>query len=291
MLGAALWGLFWIPLRYLDSAGVHGLWAIALVLCLAAVPALVLSYYNNEIAELTRIEAWLVGIALGTSIVLYFTAILYSDVVRVIFLFYLLPVWTSLSARVVYGEPISAIKSIAIATALVGVWLLLGGGRELPYPKNVGDWAAIASGMCWGISLSLIRGRQHAPPFASTAIALSAGCLFSVLCASVLFYLQSDLGSALPSWNSVENVLLAGMLFSMLAIFPALLSQIWGARRIPAPTAALLTMTEILVATLSASVLIGTELNPIAWAGGMIIVISVCIDLYAQLRTIRIFVR
>jgi drug/metabolite transporter (DMT)-like permease len=58
-----------------------------------------------------------------------------------------------------------------------------------------------------------------------------------------------------------------------------MLGQIWGARRIPAPTAALLTMTEILVATASAGILIGTELPPIAMLGGVIIITAVCIDL------------
>ena len=58
--------------------------------------------------------------------------------------------------------------------------------------------------------------------------------------------------------------------------------QIWGARRIPAPTAALLTMSEILVATLSAWLLVGTDLEPLSWLGGAIIVGAVCIDLYIQ---------
>ena len=58
-----------------------------------------------------------------------------------------------------------------------------------------------------------------------------------------------------------------------------MLGQIWGARRIPAPTAAMLTMTEIIVATLSAYFLIGTELGTLAFVGGALIVLAVVIDL------------
>ena len=65
-------------------------------------------------------------------------------------------------------------------------------------------------------------------------------------------------------------------------LFPAMLGQVWGARRIPAPTAALLTMSEIVVATASAALLIGTDLKPLSWLGGGIIVMAVCIDLVTQ---------
>jgi len=51
---------------------------------------------------------------------------------------------------------------------------------------------------------------------------------------------------------------------------------------VPAPTAALLTMSEILVATLSASWLIGTDLEPLAWLGGGLIVAAVLLDLKLQ---------
>ena len=30
-VGSAIWGLFWIPLRYLEDAGIPGVWAVALV--------------------------------------------------------------------------------------------------------------------------------------------------------------------------------------------------------------------------------------------------------------------
>lgn len=282
LAGSALWGLFWIPLRYLDDAGVSGLWAIAIVVVCALIPAVLLTVSKKETVELLSPDAWLLGTALGLATVLYFVGILYSDVVRVIFLFYLLPVWTTLSARLIYGEPIRGIKLLVIATALIGLWLLLGGGAALPYPKNPGDWAAIGAGFCWGVSLSLLRGRQDAPPFASTAVTLCAAFVLSVLAAIVTMILQPDVQAGLPPWSTIKNVLLISAAFGMIAIFPAMLGQIWGARRIPAPTAALLTMSEIIVATLSASLLIGTELGPVAWLGGAVIVASVCMDLYAQ---------
>ena len=152
-LGSAVWGLFWLPLRSLDEHGVNGLWAIVLIMGAAALPALILVWQQRESVEFRSATPWLVGFALGTSSVLYFIGLLYSDVVRVIFLFYLLPVWTTFAARIIYGEPIKRQKLFVIAVALSGLWLLLGGGSEPPLPKNIGDWCGIGSGLFWESAL------------------------------------------------------------------------------------------------------------------------------------------
>jgi len=227
-MGSGLWGLFWIPLRYLDGAGIGSLWSVALVMSLSTIPAWFLTVRRNELSAMRELDAWLIGIALGTSTVLYFLGMIYSDVIRVIFLFYLLPIWTLLAARLIYGEPITPPRLLMIAITLTGLWLLLGGGTTSVWPTNIGDWCAIGAGACWGTSLALLRGRKDIPPFALVAV-----------------------------------------LFGMAALYPAMLGQVWGARRIPAPTAALLTMTEIIVATASAMLLIGSDLTAVAWLGGM----------------------
>lgn len=287
--GAAIWGLFWIPLRYLEQAGIPGLWAIAMVLIAAGVPALCLTLIKGEIRELTTPGGWLVGAALGLATVLYFTAVLYTDVIRAIFLFYLLPLWTTVSARIVYGEPIRKQQFWVIGAALLGVWLLLGGGFALPVPHNVGDWCAIASGFCWGVSLSLLRGKQETPAFASTTATIVAACILASLCAVMLQRWGSVEASAnvlSEPLNLLKTVPLAAA-FGAAVLYPSMLGQIWGARRIPAPTAALLTMTEILVATSSAAWLVGTELTPLSLFGGAVIVLAVCIDLNTQRNQLR----
>jgi len=289
-LGSAVWGLFWLPLRSLDERGVNGLWAIALIMAAAALPALILTWRQNEIREFKHSTPWLVGFALGTSSVMYFIGLLYSDVVRVIFLFYLLPVWTTLAARLIYGEPITKQKFLVIAIALVGLWLLLGGGTDVPLPKNIGDWCGIGSGIFWGVSLALLRGRKTSGAFASTSAALTAGCTVAAVLA-IIFNLIAHFGgdTVLPSslitaysipdtkvWLSAVPITL---LFGCIVLLPSMLGQIWGARKIPAPTAALLTMTEIIVATVSAYFLIGTEIGGLSALGGALIVAAVITDL------------
>ena len=58
--------------------------------------------------------------------------------------------------------------------------------------------------------------------------------------------------------------------------------SLWGARLVPATRAALLTMTEIVVATISAWALIGTTLTLLSLLGGLTIVAAVLIDIYGN---------
>ncbi len=298
VIGAAVWGVYWIPLRYLEQAGIPGLWAVALVMGAAFIPALIVTMRQRELSELASFNGWVVGIALGVASVLYFTAVLYTDVIRAIFLFYLLPLWTTLSARIVYGERIRRAQLWVIGAAVLGVWLLLGGGFGFPIPNNVGDWCAIASGFCWGVSLSLLRSKQDTPAFATTAATLFSGFVLASLCAVLLHMLagtgtvattSASAGEAADITNAMlqqpidfmKTVPLAAA-FGAAVLFPSMLGQIWGARRIPAPTAALLTMTEIIVATTSAGLLVGTDLTPISILGGIIIIVAVCMDLTSK---------
>ena len=61
-----------------------------------------------------------------------------------------------------------------------------------------------------------------------------------------------------------------------------MIGQLWGARLVPATRAALLTMTELVVATISAWALIGTSMTLLSVLGGLVIVTAVLIDIYGN---------
>ena len=295
-VGAAFWGLFWIPLRYLDDNGVHGLWAVGAVTAAAAIPALLWMLYRNESADLRSRDAWIIGGALGGSATLYFLGIMLSDVIRVILLFYLLPVWTTIAARIMYREPVRRVQLLVIIVALFGMWLLLGAGARLPMPTNAGDWCGLGAGMLWGISLVLLRGKVNASVLPRVFMTMSATAALSFSVAFCLTYFDALIpglastvagaiaGDEAPSLSALLQGVPVILLFGVAVLFPAMFSQIYGAQLIPAPTAALLTMTEILVASLSAWLIIGTELTRISLLGGAVILIAVIGDLCVQYR-------
>ena len=256
-------------------------------------PAVLVCRRRGALGDLSAREPWLVGVALAAAGVLYFVAVLRTDVVRAIFLFYLLPLWTILAARLIYGEPLVARRFAVVATVLVGLWLLLGAG-SLPRVANAGDVAAIAAGACWGTSLALLRGRPTASPHANVTatLALSALLAFALVPLVALLPAASDgaapLGgvAALVPGSALATVALVAA-FGVALLYPSMIGQVWGARRVPAPTAALATMVEILIATASAALLVGTELGPVELLGGAIIVVGTVLDVAADLRGAR----
>lgn len=283
-LSAALWGLFWIPLRFLDEHGVTGLWAVVLVMVAVCLPATLMLVLTNKLHTLKSGHTWFIGSALGLSIVLYFTGVIVSDVIRVIFLFYLLPIWTTLAARVVYKEPITRTRLIVIVMALAGLWLLLGGGSNLPLPTNIGDWCGLFAGITWGISLAFLRGKEDADASGMVCTTAIGATLMAIVLAVLMLNTGDTQLATLPNVDSVAVVIAATLSFSFIILFPSLVGQIWGAQRVAAPTAALLTMTEIMMATVSAYLLIGTELNTISIIGASIILLAVLIDIAMQYR-------
>jgi drug/metabolite transporter (DMT)-like permease len=81
-----------------------------------------------------------------------------------------------------------------------------------------------------------------------------------------------------PSGTMTAGLGLALLAFGALAMWPSMIGQLWGARLVPATRAALLTMSELLVATVSAALLIGTTLTSVQFIGGLIIIAAVLVD-------------
>ena len=96
LLGGAVWGLYWIPLRTLDSTGISGAWASALfnLIALVFLAPLILIRLRPLLAGGLQIQ--LTGATLGLTLLVYATAFLYTDVVHAILLYYLTPIWGAL---------------------------------------------------------------------------------------------------------------------------------------------------------------------------------------------------
>ena len=279
ILGAGIWGLFWIPLRYLSNYGFDGLWAVAATL---SVPLLLsLPFIWKRLASGFDRNFVLLGLIIGFSVVFYFGGVLFSDVVRVIFLFYMLPIWTTLLGRIFNKEEISPRKLTAIALALLGLYLLLGGGSGWPIPTNIGDWFGLASGFLWASSLVFLRYHSSMNPILATSAPFVFGAPIAIGAAFLMMSVAPEYGPSLPQSANLLPGLAFGGFFGLLVLAPSVYGQVWGARLIASSTAALLTMVELITATVSAFLLIGTSLNSTSMIGGLIIVAAAVLDLTA----------
>ncbi|MCH1478064.1 MAG: EamA family transporter, partial [Arenicellales bacterium] len=142
LLGGAVWGLYWIPLRTLDSTGISGAWASALfnLIALVFLAPLILIRLRPLLAGGLQIQ--LTGATLGLTLLVYATAFLYTDVVHAILLYYLTPIWGALFGRLWLKEKISPDQLVGIGFGIVGMMVILHIDEGFPWPRNIGDWMA-----------------------------------------------------------------------------------------------------------------------------------------------------
>ena len=81
---------------------------------------------------------YLLGIffAGGAAILCFTYALIHGDVIRVMVLFYLLPIWGVLGGRIFLGETIDSIRWLGVGCALVGAFVILGGPKIFDAPPS-----------------------------------------------------------------------------------------------------------------------------------------------------------
>src|SRR4051812_40387325 len=102
LAGAALWGVVWFPYRLLAHAGIDGIWATLATYGIAFVVGSVVfrKHFPRRVGGL----AMLMGAAIGWSNLAYVLGVLEGEVMRVLLLFYLAPLWTVPIARLLLDE-------------------------------------------------------------------------------------------------------------------------------------------------------------------------------------------
>ena len=211
LYAGAIWGIFWIPVRAINDAGIHGLWSSAIWFAAPTILLLPVTILRFKSIKNGGISLQITAILSGVALLCYTLAFLYTDVVRAMLLFYLTPVWSTLLAAIILNETITWQRILAIILALMGMLIIFGLGRNFPIPKNVGDWLGILSGIIWAIAT--IRIRKHE---GHSAVDMTIGFFFWSMIASLIlcYFLASN---QLPSIEKIIGVL--PWLFTFMAVF------------------------------------------------------------------------
>ena len=196
---------------------------------------------------------------IGLGYVLYATSFIYTEVVRVIVLFYLMPVWGFLVARVFIGEPITPVRWFSMAAGVAGMLVIFDIDTGVPLPRNAGDWMALTAGILWAFaSLMLLVDKQTLSRdycfmlfFWGTILSI----VFAAFAAS-----QGVLGE--PHWGALGDVAAWLLPFAIVVLIPAGLATVFGPSHLNPGIVGLLFMTEISVAVVTAALLAG---EPFGW--------------------------
>ncbi len=157
VLSAAFWGLFWIPLRAFESAGLGAAWAGVGQFLTPFLVMLPMAVWLAARGKPTGLGCWKTALFTGGAFALYADSLLLTEVARALILFYVSPVWSTVLEVVLMKRRLTVARVLAILMGLAGLYVILGGHGELPLPRNAGDWMALLSGMAWAYGSTRVR--------------------------------------------------------------------------------------------------------------------------------------
>jgi drug/metabolite transporter (DMT)-like permease len=272
-LNALVWGTSWWPFRRLQAEGLHPLWATSFIFALAG--GVIVLLRPRALAQVWRTPAlWVLVLGAGVTNAAFNWAVVIGDVVRVVLLFYLMPLWTVLLARVLLGERLGARAGLRVALGIAGAATVLwpadaSGLGTLPIPRTLADWLGLAGGFSFALNNVMLR-REAARPEEGRALAMFLG---GALVAGALAALLSARDPAL--WPPAAKAGWIWLVLALAAVFLAgNLSLQYGAARLPANRTAVAMLTEVLFAAASAVLIGGEVLGAPLLIGGSLIVLA-----------------
>ena len=272
LFNAFVWGVSWWPFRHLHAAGLHPLWATALMYLLALVTLLVLLPGAWRQA-LRSPGLWLLAVSAGLTNVCFNWAVTVGDVVRVVLLFYLMPAWSVLLAWRVLGEVPTPMALLRLVLAFAGVVLVvLPPGvplSQLAQGLSAVDLLAVTGGFTFALTNVMLRRLHQVPEQARMLAMFGGGALMAALVAVT--------GMAVGIVTPVPPVATGWVLLALGLATAFLLGNYalqYGAARLAAGTTALVMLTEVVFASTSSWLLDAAALQERTLVGGACIMLA-----------------
>jgi drug/metabolite transporter (DMT)-like permease len=267
LLNALAWGLSWWPFRELEKSGLHPLWSNVMIFGIAVVAVCVVRPQAWR-GLLSVRGLWLLALGSGLTNVCFNWAVTVGDVVRVVLLFYMMPVWSMLLAWLILKERPTRSMLARVLLAIAGVALVLKtADSPWPVPSSLADWLALAGGFCFALNNTMLRHMRETPGEQRSFAMFFGGFLFSLLIGSIGVG-QGSIPAPVMLGNSSWVMLVGFALFFLISN----LTLQYGAARLKASTTSLIMLTEILFATASSVLLGAAQLEMRILLGGMLIV-------------------
>ncbi|MDH5601010.1 MAG: DMT family transporter [Gammaproteobacteria bacterium] len=274
LFASTMWGLIWYPMRLLENNGLTGLWVSALMYCgtlVIAIPVL----WKGWREWLTHPYLYFfMAIATGWTNIAFILAVLDGNVVRVLLLFYLSPLWATFLGVFFLGEKLSrnamAILGIAMLGAVIMLWH---DSLGFPAPRDSSDWLALSSGIAFAITNVLI----HKLSDASIMVKTASGWVGVLLIAFILIIVFKQ-----PLAVSTE-VVAGAWLLGAVAMTLMNIAVVYGVTHMPVHRSAIILLFEIVVGAVSSILLTNEVIELREWIGGLLVILAAYLTATKQL--------
>jgi drug/metabolite transporter (DMT)-like permease len=269
LVAGLLSGVYWLPLRQVEHAGVSGLWATMTISLIAGFPLLLPLLRRRSFSDWRDLA--LIGILVGGAYALYAASLVLTEVARAVLLFYIAPVWSTMLEVLFLRQALTRERIASLILGLAGLAVILSAGADLSSIApvvNAGDALALVAGICWSIGLLVIFRRSDLP----TADQIAGQAAGAVVIA-VIVGMIGLAGHSPPSLGTMLGALPWLLFVAFLLTVPMWCLALWGSRRLSPVRATLLFMVEVCVGIGSAALLSG---QPFGWheAVGTILVLA-----------------
>ncbi len=266
LFGAATWGLIWYPYRLLQEAGAGGVATSFLTFLIPLAISLPFTWRHLLTTRAHLVWLALMALAAGWANMAFVLAVIEGEVMRVVLLFYLAPVWTVFFAHALLGERLTlggwAIMLFSFAGALVMLWPADGG---LPLPINRAEWIALSAGISFALA-NVVTRKIDRVDYWSKALAVWAGvCVVAGLTTG--FVTQPF--AFLATVNTPTMLILLGV---GLCTGAMTLAVQYGLSYTLANQAIIIFLFELVVAALSSWWWVNETLSSQEWVGAAMII-------------------
>ena len=271
LMGASmLWGLSWLPLKGINAMGIEG---ISLIFASYGILSLALTPWL-----LGQMKTWkehkkalfLIALLGGGASLCFTYALINGEVIRVMVLFYLLPLWGVLGGRFFLKEEIDRWRWLGVGLALAGAFLILGGFDALGGAPSWIDLIALLSGLLFSLNNLVFRAAQEVSVSSKIGV-MFYGCF--ALAALLLFggveEFPSDLSTS--AWSAL-------LFYALVWLLAANAGSQWSVTHMEAGRSSIIIILELITAVLSATLIAGESMSAAEYLGGALIVSAALIE-------------
>ncbi len=269
LIGAVIWGLLWYPYRLLEQAGISGPVATAITYVMALLLGLVVFRKHLRKTQMPGSGGshLLFGIALfaGWTNLAYVLGVIHGEIMRVLLLFYLAPLWTIVFARFLLNEVLSLHGYLVIAFSLAGAIIMLWQpDNGVSLHSSYGDWMGLSAGFTFALSNVLSRKDQyHSVQLKSVAVWIGV---------ALIAFGYSLFLADLPVLSDISTKTYLLLLGVGLVVFALSVIVQYGLTHTPANRAIVIMLVELVAAAVAAYFLTDEVMALREWLGGAMIV-------------------
>ncbi|MAS00409.1 MAG: hypothetical protein CMH24_03495 [Nitrosomonadales bacterium] len=269
LFGTITWGLIWYPYRLLDDIGMSAIYSSLFSFSIAVFLGLFF-YRLDSFSNLRNWHFWVYALVGGITNISYALAVIHGELVRVMLLFFLSPVWTIPFTYLLLKEKIFKKNILAAVLSVFGAFIILWHPGLLISKIAISDFYAIIGGIGFALTNVLARYYNHFT-VKEKSYSIWLGVIFITILI-IPFFPLNLLGSGINI-----NILVILFLLGLALLITTMVVQL-GLTMIEAVKASPIFLFEIIVVGVSGYYLANEMLSVKDFLGGIFIILGVLIS-------------